>query len=199
MPSRDREVSMATAPIVDGSNDGLSRKLREVKTELRRRRYLCGGRPVRAVANAINSANPNRPAGPGRTILTIRPNLADRLGANEMTDFYESLAHEQIEFIEPRQPFFDASAQDSRRANLSPKGLDAFRVFDLTRILSRQDRIRARDLCTDREWQTPGADGGRAREARRGPHRPAPVRQRRLAWIGWSRPQIPERRGGGPP
>jgi hypothetical protein len=57
-----------------------------------------------------------------------------------MADFYESLAHEQIEFIEPQQPFFNASAQDTHRANLSPKEMGAFRVFDST-LIACLDRI----------------------------------------------------------
>ena len=47
-----------------------------------------------------------------------------------MADFYESLTEKQIEFIERQHLFFTATAHGTGRINLSPKGMDSFRVLD---------------------------------------------------------------------
>jgi hypothetical protein len=51
-----------------------------------------------------------------------------------MADFYESLTDEQIAFIQRQKMFFNASAHAQGRINLSPKGMDTFRVLDSTRV-----------------------------------------------------------------
>ena len=47
-----------------------------------------------------------------------------------MADFYDSLTDEQIDFIEKQHMFFTATAHSTGRINLSPKGMDSFRVLD---------------------------------------------------------------------
>ena len=51
-----------------------------------------------------------------------------------MADFYESLTDEQIAFIGRQHMFFNASAHSSGRINLSPKGMDTFRVLEPSRV-----------------------------------------------------------------
>jgi Pyridoxamine 5'-phosphate oxidase len=47
-----------------------------------------------------------------------------------MATFFESLNPKQIAFIDEQQLFFTASAYATGRVNLSPKGMDCFRVLD---------------------------------------------------------------------
>ena len=47
-----------------------------------------------------------------------------------MADFYESLTEKQIDFIGRQHMFFTATAHSTGRINLSPKGMDSFRVLD---------------------------------------------------------------------
>jgi hypothetical protein len=47
-----------------------------------------------------------------------------------MADFYESLTDAQIDFIKQQHMFCNASAHSTGRVNLSPKGMDTFRVID---------------------------------------------------------------------
>ena len=46
-----------------------------------------------------------------------------------MSEFFESLSTEQADFIRRQPVFFVATAADGARINLSPKGMDAFRVL----------------------------------------------------------------------
>ncbi|GEQ99598.1 pyridoxamine 5'-phosphate oxidase [Iodidimonas gelatinilytica] len=50
-----------------------------------------------------------------------------------MADFYEALTDELIRFIDAQAVFFTASACAQGRINLSPKGMDCFRVLGPTR------------------------------------------------------------------
>ena len=52
-----------------------------------------------------------------------------------MATFYDSLEPQLIEFIERQHLFFVATAADSGRVNLSPKGLDSFRVLAPDRVI----------------------------------------------------------------
>jgi hypothetical protein len=47
-----------------------------------------------------------------------------------VSKFYDVLTPEVAEFIKRQPVFFTATAPDQGRINLSPKGMDAFRVFD---------------------------------------------------------------------
>jgi hypothetical protein len=47
-----------------------------------------------------------------------------------MATFYQSLTDKQIEFIRAQHMFFVATAPPAGRLNLSPKGMDTFRVLD---------------------------------------------------------------------
>ena len=47
-----------------------------------------------------------------------------------MSEFYTALAPDHRAFIARQPVFFVATAADGARINLSPKGMDAFRVFD---------------------------------------------------------------------
>lgn len=47
-----------------------------------------------------------------------------------MATFYESITGKQIEFINAQHMFFVATAPPNGRINLSPKGMDTFRVID---------------------------------------------------------------------
>lgn len=47
-----------------------------------------------------------------------------------MATFYDALTDKHIEFIERQHMFFVASAAAQGRVNLSPKGMDTFRVLD---------------------------------------------------------------------
>ncbi len=47
-----------------------------------------------------------------------------------MSKFYDVLTPEVAEFIKRQPVFFTATAPEQGRINLSPKGMDAFRVFD---------------------------------------------------------------------
>ncbi|HIA47731.1 MAG TPA: pyridoxamine 5'-phosphate oxidase family protein [Candidatus Hydrogenedentes bacterium] len=51
-----------------------------------------------------------------------------------MADFYESLTDDQIAFIERQYMFFVSTAYSTGRINLSPKGMDTFRVLDSSRV-----------------------------------------------------------------
>ena len=46
-----------------------------------------------------------------------------------MAEFFESLSDEHAEFIARQPVFFVATAAEGARVNLSPKGMDAFRVL----------------------------------------------------------------------
>ncbi len=47
-----------------------------------------------------------------------------------MAQFYEALTRELREFIEAQPVFFTATAPNSGRINVSPKGMDTFRILD---------------------------------------------------------------------
>ncbi len=49
-------------------------------------------------------------------------------------EFFPALADDHREFIAKQPVFFVATAADGARINLSPKGLDSFRVLDATRV-----------------------------------------------------------------
>lgn len=51
-----------------------------------------------------------------------------------MADFTEHLTEDHIAFIAKQPVFFVATAAEGARINLSPKGYDAFRVLDATRV-----------------------------------------------------------------
>lgn len=51
-----------------------------------------------------------------------------------MATFYESLQPQLIEFIERQQMYFVATAAATGRVNLSPKGLDTFKVLGPLRV-----------------------------------------------------------------
>ena len=51
-----------------------------------------------------------------------------------MAKFYEALDDKLIAFIEAQPLFFIASAVETGRVNLSPKGLDTFRVLSANRV-----------------------------------------------------------------
>lgn len=51
-----------------------------------------------------------------------------------MAKFYSALSASQCEFIARQKIFFVASAPTSGRVNLSPKGMDTFRVLSTTRV-----------------------------------------------------------------
>ena len=46
-----------------------------------------------------------------------------------MADFFQSLSDEHVDFIRRQPVFFVATAAEGARINLSPKGMDAFRVL----------------------------------------------------------------------
>ncbi|WP_282136172.1 pyridoxamine 5'-phosphate oxidase family protein [Seonamhaeicola maritimus] len=52
-----------------------------------------------------------------------------------MASFYTEVTPEIKSFIEAQKIFFVATAADEGRINLSPKGLDTFRVIDNNRVL----------------------------------------------------------------
>lgn len=51
-----------------------------------------------------------------------------------MAQFYDSISEKQQVFIAAQQMFFVATAPENGRINLSPKGLDSFRVLDGNRV-----------------------------------------------------------------
>lgn len=51
-----------------------------------------------------------------------------------MADFFEELSEGHNEFIAAQPVFFVATAPGEGRINLSPKGLDSFRVLDANRV-----------------------------------------------------------------
>lgn len=51
-----------------------------------------------------------------------------------MAQFYDSISKKQQAFIEAQKMFFVATAPQNGRINLSPKGLDSFRVLDGNRV-----------------------------------------------------------------
>ena len=63
-----------------------------------------------------------------RSLLTTLP-IPDN-NITQMSQFYSELSQELIGFIEEQKIFFTATAPDSGRINLSPKGIDTFRCLD---------------------------------------------------------------------
>jgi hypothetical protein len=51
-----------------------------------------------------------------------------------MADFFESLSDQHIAFVRRQPVFFVATAAADARINLSPKGMDSFRVLSPTRV-----------------------------------------------------------------
>ena len=51
-----------------------------------------------------------------------------------MADFFDALEQKHIDFIEAQQMFFVATAPKDGRINLSPKGLDCFRIISPTEV-----------------------------------------------------------------
>src|ERR1700712_2621036 len=51
-----------------------------------------------------------------------------------MADFFASLSDQHIAFVERQPVFFVATAAADARINLSPKGMDSFRVLSPTRV-----------------------------------------------------------------
>jgi len=51
-----------------------------------------------------------------------------------MATFYEALTDKQIEFIRAQHMFFVATSAAEGRINLSPKGMDTFRVLDANTV-----------------------------------------------------------------
>jgi len=51
-----------------------------------------------------------------------------------MADFSESLSDKQIQFIKEQHMFFVSTAPNDGRINLSPKGMDTFRVLSPTKV-----------------------------------------------------------------
>ena len=51
-----------------------------------------------------------------------------------MADFFDQLEDKHIDFIKQQQMFFVATAPKEGRINLSPKGLDTFRVLSKTQV-----------------------------------------------------------------
>lgn len=51
-----------------------------------------------------------------------------------MADFFNALEQKHIDFINQQQMFFVASAPKEGRINLSPKGLDCFRIISPTEV-----------------------------------------------------------------
>lgn len=51
-----------------------------------------------------------------------------------MAQFYDSISEKQQAFIAAQKMFFVATAPENGRINLSPKGLDSFRVLDGNRV-----------------------------------------------------------------
>lgn len=52
-----------------------------------------------------------------------------------MSDWYKSITSEMKEFIAEQKVFFVATAPNDGRINLSPKGMDTFRVLDRHRVI----------------------------------------------------------------
>ncbi len=51
-----------------------------------------------------------------------------------MATFYEEIVDSQIDFIQRQHIFFTATSHGEGRVNLSPKGMDTFRVLDSTTV-----------------------------------------------------------------
>jgi len=51
-----------------------------------------------------------------------------------MSEFFESLNEDHQEFISKQPVFFVATAAAGARINLSPKGMDCFRIFSATQV-----------------------------------------------------------------
>lgn len=51
-----------------------------------------------------------------------------------MADFFDALEQKHIDFIKDQQMFFVATAPKNGRINLSPKGLDCFRILSPTEV-----------------------------------------------------------------
>lgn len=51
-----------------------------------------------------------------------------------MAKFYESLTPEQTEFIENQKIFFTGTAAQDGRVNVSPKGMDSFRILSPNQV-----------------------------------------------------------------
>lgn len=52
-----------------------------------------------------------------------------------MAEFFQALADEHISFIRKQHIFFVGTAADEGRVNVSPKGMDSFRVLDANQIV----------------------------------------------------------------
>ena len=51
-----------------------------------------------------------------------------------MAEFFEALSDKHVAFVERQPIFFVATAAADARVNLSPKGMDSFRVLSLNRV-----------------------------------------------------------------
>lgn len=51
-----------------------------------------------------------------------------------MAEFFDAIGEEHVAFIARQPMFFVATAAEGARINLSPKGLDAFRILDANRV-----------------------------------------------------------------
>ena len=51
-----------------------------------------------------------------------------------MAEFFPAMSDQHIAFVERQPVFFVATAAESARINLSPKGMDSFRILSPTRI-----------------------------------------------------------------
>jgi hypothetical protein len=76
-------------------------------------------------------------------------------GCPEMAKFYTELDETQRKFIAAQRMFFNASAPNQGRVNLSPKGLDTFRILSdkrvalILRLYGRGWVVRPRDSQWD--------------------------------------------------
>ena len=52
----------------------------------------------------------------------------------QMAKFYDKLNKKVKEFIEQQKIFFVATAPDKGRINLSPKGMDTFKIIDDNKV-----------------------------------------------------------------
>lgn len=51
-----------------------------------------------------------------------------------MSEFFDALTEKHIEFVQSQPVFFVSTAAEGARVNLSPKGLDSFRVLSPTQV-----------------------------------------------------------------
>ena len=61
-----------------------------------------------------------------------------------MSEFADHIDDKHAAFIAKQPVFFVATAADGARINLSPKGMDSFRVLDATRIDGMPVRLQNR-------------------------------------------------------